>query len=123
MREKLIIRLEKFEHNNDTPIDILLINGEEVELYLSGKDGLFWITNKRLVIAYKATEKSYSMSANRYETFQYINIFSFAVDMIDDASYNVLNIDFKNEFQLQIFIDKIMPIADIAQVLTTKILH
>lgn len=122
MREKLTIRLEKFEHNKGTPIDSLLINDEAIELYLSGEDGLFWITNKRLVIAYKATEDNYYMAVNRYETFQYSTIFSLAVDIID-ASYNVLNVDFNNEFQLQIFIDSVMPITDIAQVLTAKILN
>lgn len=127
MREKLVLKLQQLEHNHNTPIDTLLINGEEVELYFSGKDELFWITNKRIVIAYKAKDEKYYkdyryLDANRYETFQFMNIFSFSVDIIDDANFNVLNIDFINEFQLQILIDKVMPIAEIAQVLTSKIL-
>jgi len=123
LREKLIVRLEKFEDNKYTPIDTLLINGEEIELYLSGEDGLFWITNKRIVIAYKAEEDNYYVAANRYETFLYSTIFSLAVDIIDDDShYNILNIDFNGEFQIQIFINKIIPVAEVALVLTNKIL-
>ena len=123
MSEKLILRLEKFEHTNDTPISSLIVTNEDVELYISGEDSLIWITNKRLITAYKADDDNYFMKANRYETYLYHDIFSIAVDMIDDAQYNVIYIKFKNDFHLQIFINIDLPITEIAQVITLKILN
>lgn len=99
-------------------IHFLLANQEYIEIVLLGNKAEFWITNKRIVIL-KETNLVFE-TKEQYHSFPYTRIEDFVVTVSDSSDHELILYSVTNELILKL--DNDLPIAEISQLLSDKIL-
>lgn len=101
-------------------VQFLLVNNEEIELSFSGNNQTFWLTNKRIILLFndKSTGK-----IETYHSYAYDNILSFSAKVNEIfRAFLDINIQLNQIETLHIELHKSLPVKEIAQLLSSKIL-
>lgn len=121
MTDKIpILSISVFNLENPTTkldsIDFLLIDNEEIELFLTGNDISLWFSNKRIIILLD------NGSDQTLHTYPYTRVNSFMIKLNRYNTYTPLKINVNNDNDLEIKLYKSLPIKEIANLLSSKIL-
>ena len=117
------ISVYTLENNSSSrmKIQFLLVNNEEIELSFSGNDHAFWLTNKRIILLFN---DELTGKVETYHSYAYANILSFSTKVNEIfRAFLYINIRLNQIETLHIELHKSLPVKEIAQLLSSKILN
>jgi hypothetical protein len=117
------ISVYSLENNSSSrmKVQFLLVNNEEIELSFSGNSQSFWLTNKRIILL---SNDELTGKIETYHSYAYANILSFSAKINEIfRAFLDINIQLNQIETLHIELHKSLPVKEIAQLLSSKILQ